>query len=176
MSKKIERKSEAERAASIVRDAGGRVVGRTRLQKIAYLLEIAGLGEGFSFEYRHYGPYSESLSAAVERADVLDLLDEEEHSSSWGGFYSIYTTVDQADADVPSARRKLIRAASNAGAIELELAATAAFLSSQGEERPWEETALLKPDKASAERLIKAKALYKALRKIETPEPLPDIC
>ncbi len=42
--------------AEIVRDVGGRIVGRTRLQKIAYLLELAGFGVGFRFEYRHFGP------------------------------------------------------------------------------------------------------------------------
>ena len=36
-----------DKAAAIVRDAGGRIVGRTKLQKIAYLLELSGLGEGF---------------------------------------------------------------------------------------------------------------------------------
>jgi hypothetical protein len=40
----------AERAANIVRDAGGSIVGRTRLQKIAYLLFAAGLEDAFSFE------------------------------------------------------------------------------------------------------------------------------
>jgi hypothetical protein len=32
-----------QKAAEIVRDAGGRIVGRTKLQKIAYLLELSGL-------------------------------------------------------------------------------------------------------------------------------------
>ena len=39
--------NDAHRAAEIVRDAGGHIVGRTRLQKIAYILEAAGLGGGF---------------------------------------------------------------------------------------------------------------------------------
>jgi hypothetical protein len=41
---------------AIVRDAGGHIVGRTRLQKIAFMLEPAGLGGGFPFRYKHYGP------------------------------------------------------------------------------------------------------------------------
>ena len=53
------RKRDTEKVADIVRDAGGKIVGRTRLQKIGYLLELSGLGEGFSFDYRHYGPFSE---------------------------------------------------------------------------------------------------------------------
>ena len=62
------RRRETEKAADIVRAAGGRVVGRTRLQKIGYLLELAGLGEGFPYAYRYYGPYSEErLTAAAAR-------------------------------------------------------------------------------------------------------------
>src|SRR5690349_2175915 len=80
-----------ERVADIIRDAGGRIVGRTRLQKITYLLEVAGLGEGFSFEYRHYGPYSEDLASAARLAAILDYISEDEQPASWGGRYSIYT-------------------------------------------------------------------------------------
>ena len=63
--------SEAQKAAEIVRDAGGHIVGRTRLQKIAYLLEITGLGAGFPFRYKHYGPYSEQLADAAETAQIF---------------------------------------------------------------------------------------------------------
>jgi hypothetical protein len=35
---------EVERAAKIIADAGGSIVGRTKLQKIAYILEAMGLG------------------------------------------------------------------------------------------------------------------------------------
>ena len=59
-----DRKRDIDKVADIIRDAGGKVVGRTRLQKLGYLLELSGLGDGFSFEYRHYGPYSEELAAA----------------------------------------------------------------------------------------------------------------
>ena len=55
----------AQAAARIVSDAGGSLIGRTRLQKIAYLLELSGTGAGFPFEYRHYGPYSEKLATAL---------------------------------------------------------------------------------------------------------------
>ena len=58
----------AVKVAAIVRDAGGRIVGRTRLQKVAYLLSIAGLEEGLPFTYKHYGPYSEDLASAARDA------------------------------------------------------------------------------------------------------------
>ena len=57
-----------EKAAALVRDAGGKLVGRTRLQKVAYLTQLAGFARDFPFEYRHYGPYSEELAEAMEIA------------------------------------------------------------------------------------------------------------
>jgi uncharacterized protein YwgA len=86
-----------EKAAGIVRDSGGRIVGRTRLQKIAYLMELAGLGGGFQFEYRHYGPYSEDLAEAIEVAEAFHLVTEEERRADWGGKYSIYTITSQVE-------------------------------------------------------------------------------
>ena len=52
--------------ASLVRAAGGEIVGKIRLQKMVYLLDQMGLNSGYPFEYHHYGPYSESLAQQVE--------------------------------------------------------------------------------------------------------------
>lgn len=175
MSRTVNRKSEVEKATDIVRDAGGKVVGRTRLQKIAYLLEVAGLGDGFEFEYRHYGPYSEDLATAARNANLLGCLHEDEQPTSWGGFYSVFTTEGESNDDVPSSRKKLARIAVKADPIELELAATAAYLAEHGETDPWQETARRKPEKVEGERLDKAKALYKKLRLVDTEIPLPDL-
>ena len=118
----------AVKVAALVRDAGGRIIGRTKLQKTAYLLCVAGLEEGLSFAYKHYGPYSEDLAAAAREADLLGLLEETEQQTSWGGTYSTYVVVEQPDANVRPARRRLAAEASAADAVELELAATAIFL------------------------------------------------
>ena len=159
-------KREWVKAAEIVRDAGGRIVGRTKLQKIAYLLELCGLGEGFQFEYRHYGPYSEGLSQAIKMADAFGLVREEERAADWGGTYSIYSTTEQEErASEP--RIVFARTAAQIAAIELELAATAAYL--RATERcadPWEETRKLKPEKATNQRLQAAKKAYANAPKI----------
>ena len=162
-----------EKAARIVRDAGGKVIGRTRLQKIAYLLEVTSLGEGFSFEYRHYGPYSEQLADAVSTASVFGVIKEEERPTNWGGSYSIFTCSLVTPTNENSLRSQLISTASNADPIALELAATAIFLATHGEGNPWEETARRKPEKAS--RIDKAKQLYADLKLIQTPVALPTI-
>src|ERR1700689_1317602 len=88
-------KADRLKAAEIVRDVGGQIVGRTKLQKVAFLLELAGFGEGFEFEYRHYGPYSEELATAIQFAEAFGLVTQEERTASWGGTYSIYTATNE---------------------------------------------------------------------------------
>ena len=164
---------ETEKAERIIRDAGGEVVGRTRLQKIAYLLELTRLGDGFQFEYRHYGPYSEQLATALSTAKLSGLIQEDERITNWGGSYSVYRSKTFAGEGAPSPRRELIDVAASADPVSLELAATAAFLAAEGVANPWAETARRKPEKV--DRLDNAKALYGKLRAIHTPEPLPVI-
>jgi hypothetical protein len=166
-------KRDVQKVADIVRDAGGRIVGRTRLQKISYLLELAGLGDGFSFEYRHYGPYSEALAHAAERAGSIGIINEEEFPASWGGLYSVFTA--DGPPSGPPARTSLAHEAVSADPIALELAATAAFLAASGASDPWRETAERKSEKAQGGRLETAKMLYRRLQRIETPRRLPDI-
>jgi uncharacterized protein YwgA len=163
------------RAAGVVRDAGGRIVGRTKLQKVAYLLELCGLGEGFQFEYRHYGPYSEELAEAIKIAGAFGLVTEEERQADWGGIYSIYSSAE-APRHQADARTQFAKAAAQIGAVELELAATAAYL--RVVERcaePWEETKKLKPEKATSPRLDAARKSYRELRKLSVPKSLPNI-
>lgn len=169
-------KRDREKAAEIIRDAGGLIVGRTRLQKIAYLLEVTGQGEGFDFEYRHYGPYSESLSDAVRVASAFGLIDEEERVAQWGGRYSIYSAKGSEDVAAQSTRTTFAKAAAEIGAVELELAATAAYLAEVEHcTDPWVETGKRKPDKAGDGRLEKAKEAYRKLATLQTPRPLPKI-
>jgi hypothetical protein len=101
----------------------------------------------------------------------------EERSTDWGGFYSIYSTTSSQESSSTEnePRLELIRIASEADPIELELAATAVFLSKEGVPDPWEETERRKPDKAKDGRLEKAKVLYAQLARISTPTPLPQI-
>jgi hypothetical protein len=169
-------KPNIKKVADIIHDAGGKVVGRTRLQKLGFLLELSGLGEGFSFEYRHYGPYSEELAAAARDAKLLGLVSEEEYPTSWGGFYSVFKiSVPSSTNFAEGSRFQMAREAVQADPIELELAATEAFLSIEGTPDPWKEVAKRKPEKAGGGRLENAKALYRRLQHIKTPKPLPQI-
>lgn len=167
--------NEAQRAAEIVRDAGGQIVGRTRLQKIAYILEAVGLGAGFPFRYKHYGPYSEQLADAAQTARIFGMLNEQETHATWGGVYSIYHSLLPPEVRVPEARLRLAQELVNADAVELELAATALFLAYERFQDPWSETARRKPDKVEGGRLQRAHQLYQRLRSVPTPRSLPAI-
>lgn len=163
-------------AAAIVRDAGGRIVGRTKLQKIAYMMQLAGFQAGFDFEYRHYGPYSEDLANAIRLADAFGLVRETERVANWGGHYSIYEVTEESGGRAPGARARFCEHAAKLDPVELELAATAAFLNAvEGYEDPWQETARRKPEKATGGRLNKSKEAYKQLLALDTPVPLPAI-
>lgn len=161
--------------ASIVEDAGGRLVGRTRLQKVAYLLSAAGFETGFKFVYKHYGPYSEELASASRFADATGLLDELVSPTQWGGSFSTYVTKTRVSQTLDNNRLALARFAAGADAVELELAATALFLSKEGFADPWGETERRKPEKAASGRLGKAKELYAHLRKLPMPTVFPAI-
>ena len=169
------------KAARVVNEAGGELIGRTRLQKVVYLAQLAGFGDDFSFEYKHYGPFSDDLATGMEIAAGVGIVQEEERRAEWGGRYSIYSATDRTPRSEDAARSAFIQAAARISPIELELAATAAFLQQNGwydrkdGEDPWVETARRKPDKVGNGRLERAKAAYKALMAIRTPVPLPQI-
>ena len=167
-------------ATRIIQDAGGELVGRTRLQKIAYLLQLAGYGDEFHFEYKHYGPFSDDLARGMEIASAIGQVQEDEQQSGWGGWYSVYRLPGSRTSDDPS-RAEFVRLAKEVGAVELELAATAAFLFAvDGVGRtktgnPWTETRARKPEKSGDGRLERAATEYARLRRFSTPTPLPDL-
>ena len=94
-------------------------------------------GSAKGFAYRRYGPFSEELASDARDANALELFSEEERPATWGGFYSIFTARQAGHPeDVDPARLALVREAAVASSIELELAATAAFLANEGSRAP----------------------------------------
>jgi len=159
--------------AQVIRDAGGEIVGRTKLQKTVYLLTLAGFEKQFRFGYKHYGPFSEALADATDLAVAFGLIFEHQQQAAWGGTYSVYTAPPGEQSAQPS-RIRLTQAAAQSDAVLLELAATAAYLAQEGKPRPWAETARRKPDKAANGRLDRAKELYAQLREA-SDNALPEI-
>jgi uncharacterized protein len=163
-----------DEVVDVVACAGGQLVGRTRLQKTIYLLGLMGLSnEEFHFQYKHYGPFSESLASITDISKLFGCLQEEQQPSSWGGVFSVYRTAKKSDESENSVRQRVILLSKDANAIDLELAATAAYLALEGYPNPWEETSARKPDKR--DRVGSAKALYTKFLALGAPVQLPAI-
>jgi len=153
----------AKDVARIVHLNGGQLVGKTRLQKSAYFLEAKGLGFGIDFSYYRYGPYSEDLANFADDAKNSGLIDIEWKTSSDGAKYAVFRSLltgfieDQSDTK----RRRVLEILEHYSAVEVELAATAHFLSKNGyATAPWEETKRRKSSKADTERLNRARQLF----------------
>jgi uncharacterized protein len=166
----MERKEDDRLVAEVIRAAGGRIVGRVRLQKMLYLLDRLGLESGFAYEYHHYGPYSSDLAEAVEDAIAFGLIRERhERRASDGVPYSIFelTTAD-LDAspgalDLDNTRVALGRMQAEPATI-LELAATIDWLKTRECVDDWQrELGRRKAAKAEPGRVARAQALLSQL-------------
>ena len=153
--------------ADVVQLNGGKLVGKTRLQKTFYFLELYGLGADLDFQYHHYGPYSEDLSLGVDDAVALDVLSLDWKAGN-NAPYAVFSVASSnsicADGKSES-RKKVLSVLNNYDSISLELAATADFLSKVGyADDPWAETRVRKSTKATRERMEKAKTLLSELQ------------
>jgi uncharacterized protein YwgA len=133
--------------AAIIAAAGGKLIGRVRLQKTAYLLDQLGLKSGFEYEYHHYGPYSRDLDNAVLDAKAFKLVQEEfKHRLSDGALYSIFkvkkkvkaAAKDEAYSDLGRDRAAdLVCKFAQTNVTVLELAATIDWLSRKEKCADW---------------------------------------
>lgn len=130
--------------ADIVQAAGGRLVSRIRLQKIAYLLDQLGARSGFDYTYHHYGPYSRDLDSAVLDAEAFELVTEKfERRQSDGARYSIFEAVTDVESHSydclkDQELRDLVKRWASTNITVLELAATAHWLSESERVDDWE--------------------------------------
>jgi uncharacterized protein YwgA len=146
----------------IVADAGGEIVGKTRLQKTAYFLEASNVGSGFDFSYHYYGPYSEELATATNDADALGMISIKWDLSSAGFEFATYRSVvpSAAQGKLAVRRREILGILGRYDTVSLELAATAHFLAANGfAHNAWEETKKRKAGKATDGRIQTAKQL-----------------
>ncbi len=165
--------SNANAVHAIVSAAGGELVGKTRLQKIAYILKAAGLIDALQFRYHYYGPYSDDLAMETAEAMFDGLVSSQERPASWGGTFTVFRTSEPCQVD--EAILNVVKLACSYDSVTLELAATAAFLRDEAGEDSWEETRRRKPQKATGERLQQAQALWQQLTELDTPVRLQPI-
>ena len=111
------------------------IVGRIRLQKIAYLLQQKTGSRDLFFTYHHYGPYSRDLADALDWAVLRDDVEEEPRETGYGSTYSAFrwrqsddVTADRVGA-LPMAEAKAdVATLKKQPSVILELAATIHWL------------------------------------------------
>lgn len=157
-------------AVHLIQLSGGEVVGQTRLQKEAYLLDRCGAAFGLPFTYHYYGPYSFELADGWEMARAEGRIEIDEKLGGYGVPYSIFT-LNEPDSDpgnlgelpVGTARARLEKM-SAVSEIVLELAAAIIYLMEEGYgEPPIKELKIRKPLKATDELIKKATDLLQDL-------------
>lgn len=158
-----------DHVVEIVAAAGGKLVSRIRLQKIAYLLDQVGSESDFDYVYYHYGPFSRDLENAVLDAEAFGLVKEEEgRRASDGARYSIFTLrkqVEEFKVLKDTKLRSLAHQLAHENVTVLELAATAHWLVTYEHIPDWEtEIRRRKGTKNDGGRLEKAKNLLCQLR------------
>ena len=148
----------------------GKLVGRTRLQKTAYLLDRCGGSFDMRFVYYHYGPYSPELALGALVAHQNERIEVTEKPGRYRIRYAIFQT--KLGTASPSALgelaassvRRLLKPIKNASDLVLEIAATIMFLRAKGyPKRAVEETKARKTLIASDERVERALALLRQL-------------
>ena len=154
--------------AALIRLNGGEIVGKTRLQKIFYLLEAKDIGFAFEFDYHNYGPFSAELAFATDDAEKLGHINSREedgyHQIPYVTFVSSEGAPSFGDDVLNSERNQALKAMKGYSAVILELAATAIYLERNGfKGHQWEEVKRRKTHKATTERISKAKELVASL-------------
>lgn len=143
---------------------GGELVGRTHMQKGAYLLHRCGGDFDLPFIYHHYGPYSSDLAAGCTDARAEGRIEIEEKTGRYGICYAVFRTTETEKVEKPvgglpaDKARRLIEEIKKVSDIVLELAAAIVFLRDEGGygEQAVKETETRKPIKATPERIRKA--------------------
>ena len=153
---------------AIVALNGGELVGRTRLQKAAFLLEEIGMNSGLEFDYHRYGPFSADLAAGWDEAYAEGRLKLSERLGSHEVPYTIFSAnmtppARLGDLDADKAR-DLLSTLQRYSDVVVELAATIVYLRQHGfHETALDEVKVRKPLKATDDRLKKATDLISCL-------------
>ena len=149
---------------------GGKLVGKTRLQKVAYLLDACGLNSGFDYDYHHFGPYSADVALAADLAEMVGVVSSQEKP----GFHSVPYVVYETNATKPvricgmsgADIAEKLAIMEKSSALVLELAATVYFLEHDeglSSKEAQEEVKVRKAAKASPDRLRQANDLLEKL-------------
>jgi uncharacterized protein YwgA len=151
--------------------ADGEIVGRIRLQKIAYLLQQKAGGSDLFFTYHHYGPFSRELSDALDWAVMREDVEETPRETGFGSTYSAFRWKgpQEEPADVvggpPAPETKAVVAKlKTQPSVILELAATIHWLRVKEQIGNWrEQLKIRKKLKATESNIDRAEAVLRDL-------------
>jgi len=111
-------------AAVVYAHPDHRLVGRTRLQKVMWLLQRLELPSDYDFRMHHYGPYSDGIQGDINLLNRMDFVQETPVRSQEGNSYSIFSSEEDAKMDEVEKYRDDIDRMSEEDPTILELAAT----------------------------------------------------
>lgn len=161
----------AQIVVDIVALSGGRLVGRTRMQKTVYLLDVLGLKSGASYYYYNFGPFSDEIANGISDSKFNGVLNEEtEYRISDGSPFSIFksemspTQIHQIGALSVEKVKPILQRFASCNSTVLELAATIHWLAHVEEISDWRsELVRRKGSKTQNGRMEKAAELLKEL-------------
>jgi uncharacterized protein YwgA len=131
---------------ALVKESGGQMDSRVRIQKSAYLLKHLGVSDFNSakFRYHYYGPYSRDLSSELHDAVLNELLEERvRQSTDEQETYSYFLTnrgqewlkkfsyATQQPASLSNIEKKKLELLKSKTQNTLELAATTIYLQNE---------------------------------------------
>ncbi len=115
---------------ALIKACGGKIQGRTKLQKLVYILKNHGVDFDENFKYHHYGPYSFNLQLEITELVDCGLLKEA------GSTPYIYELESQAAKEVDNSflaeKKELIDFLNKQDYQILELVATIYYLKNTG--------------------------------------------
>ena len=168
---------------SLVIQSAGRIIGRTKLQKIVYLANSIGW-KAIDFKYHNYGPFSDSLAAELDNMKNYGWVEEREISTSRDRVLHEYyssnkykqtglSQLGKIEDTVPNGKqlisrtRGLVKQLNKFSADDLQIMSTLVFLRAQdpsiSEDQAIDMTRKLKPQ-FSKEEISKGKRIFAIMK------------
>lgn len=135
----------------------GEIKGRTRIQKIVYILKYLGYPFSEDFSYNYFGPYSDDLRKEIDFLTSLGILDETVQGSTY-----VYRKTNKMGNFLKTVNKfitlkgnkklsSLIKELNKSPLPVLEVSSTILFLKKEGLQNNYITSALneLKPDRKS---------------------------
>ena len=69
---------------SIIEAAGGKILGKTKFQKLVYLAQEKGLYLGYDFGYHYFGVFSSELEMDLQSGEVFGVFSQDVKSDYYG--------------------------------------------------------------------------------------------